>query len=391
MKLIYFFAVLSALSPAAQGQQLDSILKVVRLNNKTIKVFEAENQAIKVGSDIGLYPENPTVEYDVLYGKPAGAGIQKDFAITQRFDFPTAYGHRNTLSKARKRQMEFVSKGKIQEIMLEVKLDWLKWIHLNQLISMCELKTAIFSKLYLAYQKRMNAGEGNILELNRLRLSLLKSTSQLTEHIQLRRQLRQDFVRHTGGLSIDVNTSLYPPLGEIPSFDVLDSVIEANDPMLSGYNEEKTIARKEVALSRALAMPMIETGYHSQAILGQKYQGIHFGLSIPLWEKKNTIKHKKLLERVTESQIEDHLVEHRQENQLAHQHYLDATQLLNEYEMILKQLNSEALLDKALKYGEISMIQYYEQLYELYEARETVLEYNYKQQEAIARLLKYTL
>ncbi|MNV87078.1 hypothetical protein D3C71_1811710 [compost metagenome] len=87
----------------------------------------------------------------------------------------------------------------------------------------------------------------------------------------------------------------------------------------------------------------------------------------------------------------DHRLEHMQENRVYYQQYEEASYLLGEYKGLLDQLKSEPLLQKALQFGEISVIQYYNEILSLYKTRDAYLEYGLQQQQAIARLYKFTL
>jgi outer membrane protein, heavy metal efflux system len=49
------------------------------------------------------------------------------------------------------------------------------------------------------------------------------------------------------------------------------------------------IGQQMVEVSKALNLPKFETGYHYQAMLGQRFNGLHLGLTIPLWENKNKV------------------------------------------------------------------------------------------------------
>jgi hypothetical protein len=89
--------------------------------------------------------------------------------------------------------------------------------------------------------------------------------------------------------------------------------------------------------------------------------------------------------------MEDHRLEHRQENQIYYQQYEEATYLLGEYKTLLDQLKSEQLLAKALQFGEISVVQYYNEILTLYKTRDAYLEYGLQQQQSAAKLFRYTI
>lgn len=375
----------------AKAQTLDSVLNLTKSQNKTLKVYQVETDASKMAFRTGLNPENPTAEYEILFGTPKDAGNQQDFAITQRFDFPSSYAYRKQASNEKIKQSDFIAKAKGQELLLNVKLDWLQWVYLNQLSFTYTERVKSVEKLQAAYQKKMDAGDGNILDLNKVKLLFLETKTQLKRNEQQREQLKQKFVAYTGGSMVAVDAKVYPEIPRVPSFEILDSLIEAGDPLLKIYATQQAIAAKETALNKALALPGFEAGYHSQSILGQKYQGILVGLSIPLWEKKNMVKQKKLEQLVAENRMTDHRLEHMQENRVYYQQYEEATYLLGEYKGLLDQLKSEPLLEKALQFGEISVIQYYNEILSLYKTRDAYLEYGLQQQQAIARLYRFAL
>lgn len=375
----------------AKAQTLDSVLNLTKSKNKTLKVHQAEIDASKMAFKTGLNPENPTAEYEILFGTPKDAGNQQDFTITQRFDFPSSYTYRKQASNEKIKQADYIAKAKGQELLLNVKLDWLQWVYLNQLTSSYTERVKNVENLHTAYQKKMNVGDGNILDFNKIKLLLIETKTYLKRNEQQREQLKQKFVAYTGGSLIAVDTKSYPSIPSIPSFEILDSLIEAGDPLLKIYTAQQMIAAKETALNKALTLPGFEAGYHSQFILGQKYQGIHLGLSIPLWERKNTVKQKKLEQLAAEDRMTDHRLEHMQENRIYYQQYEEASYLLGEYKGLLDQLKSELLLEKALQFGEISVIQYYNEILSLYKTRDAYLEYGLQQQQAIAKLYRFTL
>ncbi|TCD01119.1 TolC family protein [Pedobacter psychroterrae] len=375
----------------AKAQTLDSVLNLVKAQNKTLKVYQSETEANVMAFRTGLNPENPTAEYEILFGTPKDAGNQQDFAITQRFDFPSSYTYRKQAAGGKIKQADFIAKAKGQELLLNVKLDWLQWVYLNQLNLSYTERVKDVEKLHAAYQKKMSAGDGNVLDLNKVKLLLLETKTQLKRNEQQREHLKQKFVAYTGGSMVTVDAKAYPANPRVPSFEILDSLIEAGDPLLKIYVAQQTIAAKETAMNKALTLPGFEAGYHSQSILGQKYQGIHLGLSIPLWERKNTVKQKRLEQLVAENRVIDHRLEHVQKNRVYYQQYEEATYLLGEYKALLDQLKSEPLLDKALQFGEISVIQYYNEILSLYKTRDAYLEYALQQQQAVSRLFKFTL
>ncbi|MEJ5962945.1 TolC family protein [Pedobacter immunditicola] len=391
MKQLKYILLLLLGTTAAKAQDLDSVLNLARKQNKALKVYQGEADVSKMAYKTGLTPQNPAAEYEVLFGTPKGAGNQQDLSIIQRLDFPSSYTYKKQASNEKIKQADHIAQAKQQELLLNVKLDFLRWIYLNQLTDNYAERVKAVEKIHFAYQKRMDAGDGNILDFNKLKLLILETKTQLKRSEQQQEQLKQLFVNYTGGTLLEVNTLDYPVTQPLPDFEELDSLIESNDPLLKVYETQQAIAAKETSLNKALTLPGFQAGYRSQSILGQKYKGIHLGLSIPLWERKNTVKQKKLEQLTAENRLIGHRLEHRQENSVYYKQYEEATYLLKEYKTLLDQLKSEQLLAKALEFGEISVIQYYNEILSLYKTRDAYLEYGLQQQQAIARLLKFSL
>jgi len=70
------------------------------------------------------------------------------------------------------------------------------------------------------------------------------------------------------------------------------------------------ITQKQLPLSKNMWLPKLEAGYHYHGILGQTYNGVHTGHSIPLWENKNTVKLQKVQFTFDNLNLQAHNTEH---------------------------------------------------------------------------------
>ena len=111
---------------------VDSLIKQVERNNKSIQTNKKYWQAKQAEFKTGLTPYDPQVEYDYMFGSPVGAGNQRDFSVTQRFDFPTVYKRKKELSGRQIAQTNLQQQVYRQDILLEAKLLSLQIIYLNR-------------------------------------------------------------------------------------------------------------------------------------------------------------------------------------------------------------------------------------------------------------------
>lgn len=339
----------------------------------------------------GLTPYNPSVEYEYLNGSPADAGNQIDLTVTQAFDFPTAYFKKNELSEEQITQTNYQSAAFRQDILLKAKLFFLELVYLNKQKQVLTGRFRNAQDLYNSYQRRLEAGEANVLDITKAKIQLANLQNDLRRNENEIGQITIKLAELNGGMAVVVNDSTYPIPPIVPEYSVLDSLVEANDPVLKIVIQEKEISEKQVAVTRALTLPKIQTGYRSQSILGQSYKGVLLGVTIPLWEDKNQVKQEKAQVLYSELQIQNHITEHLYEIRALYLQYENLKISMEEYEELLSSVNTENLLSKALKLGEISTIEYFMELTYLYNAYDQYLLLENEYYETVARLYKYEL
>ena len=392
MKRLTIYIASCFLIPAVFAQaDVDSLVKEIERNNKSIQTNKKYWQAKQAEFKTGLSPYDPQVEYDYLFGSPAGAGNQKDFSITQRLDFPTAYKRKKELSGQQIAQTNLQQQVYRQDILLEAKLLSLHIIYLNKKEAELNRRLLNTQKLVTDYQKKLDKGDVIILDVNKAKLQLLNIQHEVKLNENEKKVLQTKISELNGGFPVAINDTIYPFLPVIPEFEILDSTIEANDPIIKVYEQEKKILEQQIALQKAMNLPKIETGYHSQGILGQSYRGIHAGITIPLWENKNRLNSAKANLDYATSSAETHRLEHRLENKQYYDQLDVRLKMVQDYKELLSTLNNTALLNKALALGQITIIQYFYDESFYFTAYDKYLQAEWEYQQAVAKLYKYQL
>jgi outer membrane protein TolC len=176
IKQMYYIlaGVFFAMTPAMSQSTIDAVLQSVEKNNKSLMAAQSYFMAGKLGFKIGNTLPNPTVQYEYLIGSPAGAGNQQDFVAVKSFDFPSAYGKRQDLAREQGALSEVAYAMTRQEILLEAQLTCIELVYRNKLeIQYAQRKIAL-ENLVQNFQKKLDTGEGNILDLNKAKLQLLE-------------------------------------------------------------------------------------------------------------------------------------------------------------------------------------------------------------------------
>lgn len=363
MKKVIFLFTFSVFTMLAFAQgSIESILSEIEKNNMEIQLQRQYWLSQKLQYRTGIQPEDPTLEYDYLAGSPANAGNQHDFTFAQEFDFPTVYVKRDQLADqlAEKSELQFASAKR--EILLNAKsccIDIIYHNKLNILLSEMESNTA---KMVRDFETMLDSGEGNILDLNKAKLQLIQVRGQLLQNQNELNQLQMQLTAMNGGIVLELNDTTYFERPQLPSTDELITEFENQDLQWKSLNLSKSLSEKELELSKALSLPKWEIGYRYQGILGQTFNGVHTGMSIPLWNNKNLVKLGKSKVLTAEAELAMEKTDFHFHITSLHHKILRMESYLKEFENVSGTLNTSIFLEKSLLLGEITAVEYFTEI-----------------------------
>ncbi len=142
-------------------------------------------------------------------------------------------------------------------------------------------------------------------------------------------------------------------------------------------------------LTKSLNLPKITAGYITEREAGVFSHGMSVGISIPLWEGRNTVKHQKAQTIAAQMIYSDS--KNQFQNTLGSQYEKarKLSALLKEYKQILEVTNNYELLKKALDKGQLSLINYLTELSIYYDTMDKYLETERDYQMAVAELQQW--
>lgn len=388
---LFLFLALFSFGLGYSQSNMDAVLAEIAQNNKTIQANTQYWSAQKIQYQTGNSLYNPTVEYDYLKGSPSNAGNQTDITISQSFDFPTAYTKKNQLANQQIVQADLHLRATNQQQLLEAKKVCIELVYRNKLqIPLAKRKEAT-EKWLAHFKKKLETGDGTILDVNKAEIQLLEIKKQFQENASAIAKLNEMLTSLNGGSTITFNDVTYFDVSVIPNFEILEKEIEEQDYIKKTLEQEIVITQKQIDVSKALALPKMEVGYHYQGILGQTYNGIHTGVSLPIWESKNTVKLQKAKMTFAETALTDHSNEHYYEIKQLYGRYENLKNILSDYQKINNSVEPIKLLDKALSAGQISVLEYFVELNYYNGTFNSYLEIEKEYYDIIATLLKYKL
>lgn len=337
---------------------IDGVLSAVERNNTGLAALKKRAATEKLGNKTGIYLQNPEVGFNYLWGSPVDLGNRTDISITQSLDFPTAYGHKRHISNFRNEQVNIEYQKQLRALLLETRLLCSDLVYTNALKSELSKRLVHAESIANSYKLKYDIGETNILEYNKAQLNLLNISKKL-ESIEIERvALLFDLARLNGGISISFGDSVFQLQELADDFELWYAIAEQNNPVLNWLEQEAEISRRQEKLNRAMSLPKLQAGYMSEKVLGTHFQGVTVGLSIPLWENKNTIQYAKANSLAIESISTDNKLQYYNRLKALHTKAKALQKNVNSYRSELHELDSSALLYKALDKGQISLIAY---------------------------------
>ena len=378
-------------SDSFSQSNLERTLGEISKNNKAIIANNQYLQSKKLESRVGNSLYNPFVEITNLFGAADNQGDQTEIKVIQSFDFPTSYGKRNKVAELKIDQTNFEKDILRQDILLEAKITCIELIYLNKKKMLLISRTESMKTLLDLFQIKMDKGEGNILDVNKAKINLLNSSSELRVLENEINELNQRLTELNGGNKIIFSDTLYPVIPVIPDFENLERTIENADPHRKYIIQEKQIHQSQVELSKALSLPKLELGYYYLGLTNQNFNGIHLGFSLPLWENNYRSDFYRSRSLSSDLELESHDNEHFYEIKKQYDQYEVLKNVLNEYQLTLESINSEELLLNALNFGEISILEYFVELSFYYTSVDKYLEMDMEYNKVLAELFKYQL
>lgn len=375
MKKILFVLFSLCILFVAQAQNgIEIILQEVETNNTTLQTLQKEIEAQKLGNKTGISLPNPEITYSHLWGTPREIGNQKEFGITQSFDFPTVYGYKNKLAEIENQNLDLNYQSERINTLLRAKQIIIELAYNNALSVDYAKRVETARTIANSYQKKFDQGEIDAIERNNAQMNLIICVNK-KEKIDLERETLQNELKSlNGGKEIQFDgTDL--PFSTLPSnFNEWYTTVESKNPALQYLSKQIDIKKQQVKLSRAQGLPKLSAGYASERILGQKLEGVAVGISIPLWENKNNVKQAKAGVLSSESSLEDGKIQFYNTLQSLFYQSVGLRESAQQYRDALSTYSNEPLLRKALDAGEISYLDYLQALTFYYDAFNTMLE-----------------
>lgn len=381
---------LMALAPNIEANNIDYVLQQIKLNNTQLKALNAEIEAQTADIKSSNNLSDPTIDGAYLFGV-GSIGDKWELGVSQEFDWPGIYSARGKVNKARIEALAQSYAQKQIQIFSEARNICLEIICLNRRIKFENNILANLDSLYDKSLKGLEYGEISILDTNKLKIERLG----VTQSIAGNKALLQTKIKQLEGLNGNIPLNEVASLSDYPeqqlhSLDEYLSQMKASDPQLRQISSEIEASKKQVSVTRMQNLPKFSLGYRHVNEIGDHFNGVGVGLSIPVFENRGKNKAAKAQAIASQLSFDDVISTRTAEITASHQKAVAVRQQLDGYRDALLKCNNIEILDKALYGGQISLINYLLELRYFIEAQNALIDIEFEYNTLITDLNKYT-
>ena len=373
-----------------QAQSIDHVLQSIEQNNKELQSALQLTKAQKMENRTANNLLDPTVSYSSFYKNGAGPGHGTEFVASQGFDFPTQYITRNRQADLANEALSKEQLAIRRDILLKAKTLCLDLILLNQEKALMDIRKQNADELEALYAQRLEAGDANILEVNKIKMERMNVQTEVAQNHASHRNALQSLLAMNGNMPLEFAESNYPEIKEILDFNTLRDEVIASDLDLQALSFATKAAEKQVSVNKQDWLPKLEAGFRRNTDTEMSMNGFVVGGSIPLFSNRKKVQIAKaealsaqLMQEDAKLQVENNLMALYNEMQ-------QLKDAMNAYDVPLL-YKSLDLLKQALKEGQISLIEYFVEAETVYKNLQARMQLENQYQKVMASIYKNEL
>ena len=369
-----------------QAQNIDHVLQSIEQNNKELQSAMQLTKAQKMENRTTNNLSDPTVSYSSFYKNGAGPGHGTEFVASQGFDFPTQYITRNRQADLANEALDKQQQAVRRDILLKAKILCLDLILLNQEKALMNIRKQNADELEALYGKRLEAGDANILEVNKIKMERMNVQTEVAQNHASHRNALQSLLAINGNLPLEFAETNYPQVKEIMDFNTMRDEVIASDLDLQALSFTTKAAEKQVSVNKQDWLPKLQAGFRRNTDSEMSMNGFVVGGSIPLFSNRKKVQIAKaqalsaqLMQDDARLQVENNLMALFNEMQ-------QLKEAMNAYDMPLLYKSLDLL-----KEGQISLIEYFVEAELVYKNLQARMQLENQYQKVMASIYKNEL
>lgn len=390
MKTIINIMLLLSFATGVAAQGVDDVLKSIEANNSEIKAAKAllDAQIIETRSQNVL--GNTSVGYERMMGTRTQPEQSGKITVTQELDFPTIYAVRGSMNRKKIKQYGYAYESTRRSVLLAAKELYLDLANLNRQHGLIKERLENIHKMTVLYDRKFKAGDANALDLNKIKMQEMSENAALTLNVNEMNKTAARLKALNGGFDIPETAFTENPLNELPDYREFYTEAMDADADIRQSEEAYNAAIGEHKVAMNSWLPSLGLSYIREMRPTETSNGFEIGVSFPLWNNLRKVKQAKAYKAYAMWQLEKVTTETGSEIQTGYEEARKLWETLKDYDISLVYDNIK-LLDKALEAGQISMIEYFNEINSLYSTIETYNNLKTNYDKALARMYRFRL
>ena len=351
---------------ASADNSVDDVLKQIAQNNLTLRALQHDNEADVLDIKAENSLDGLSVEYSPFFRSGYSGVAESELVVSQEIQFPTKYADRNKQAMMQKSVGGKMYEKNRRDILLEAEQLCIDIIRLNMTMTMLDQRLKNSETLHQMYDKRMAAGDANILEVNKVKLDCMEVQTMVSEAQNERMLLLQQLQQLNGGKPVTIDSEKFPEFQPIKDFESYKALYLASDADIQMAETMLKSADMNVKMQKREWLPNISFGYRRNTEQKEGVNGLMVGVSFPLYSNSKRIKAARERRQSAELQVEQARKDAESQLQSGYQQLVGLQQVLDHSDVKMMQ-ESIVLFSKALQHGEINALDYYTEVNSIYE------------------------
>lgn len=379
-----FVLMLLATSAFAESAR-ETVWMEVLSNNVSLANAKRVTEASQTENYVDTHLNDPEVEVGFLWDALDEEADRHTLSVSQELDL-------SVISGRAKKGANALSEVQSAEYLVEMQ-------NLRNELSQL-LDELVFFQRMLSYKKQMlkhleqvcqwseksfKMGETSKLEHNKVRLAFLDMKMSYAKDSLERVALENRLVSLNGGvpLSVDMSSVDYDSRALPMEFDSWFESVVDSIPALTLLKEKEASSEAQLRLATASWWPKVTVGYQSDLCVDEKLRGFNVGMNVPLWANKGRVKSARLNSSAAKEERTATCQQMKIDLRSAYELSRVMKSIYDEMMLVNADVqDSEEMLQKALKVGELSMYDYLLELNMLSDIKEKMIQYEYDYQKS---------
>lgn len=383
---------LIALPATVTAHKFQTVLNEIVQSNPELKALAASH-----GAEIEqMAQENVLAGPEIEGNHKWGTRHETKYGvgITQRFDWPGSYRARSKARTAAEKAMLQLQLSTVLDKTVEAKLLMIQYVTTGEKLKLMLDAKGNMDRLLTLYERGFKAGEESILDVNKLKIEQLRMARDVAQLEDTRDNVLQMLLSMAGGAPVAAGlkelTVADIPQEPVGSEEYYEGLIDQS-PAMAYYRsmDESMVQNKRVA--RMAGMPSFAVGYELEREDGQYFNGISVSIEMPSWSNKHRKASAEYARLENELNMNSARLASVMKMRSLRASALRAQSQCQQFASVLGELNQQELLMKALKGGQISLLQYLQEMDYFLEASADYLETLNNAAQLSAELNKYNL